>query len=359
MATVEGMARRPAALTLAAVAVGLGALAACSGSSHHPAASPSSSATPTPTPTASPTQTAALATTCPLTGLEPARTQNRNRPALAIKIDNVDVARPQTGVDKADIVVEELVEGGLTRLFAVFQCDSASRVEPIRSARSSDADLLAMLHGSVFAFSGANPAALPPIRAHGNTVMLAYDSLGQFFHRDGSRAAPHNVYSSTATLLAAGQARRRGLGAPPPWFTYGPLDAAAARPVNVVSMSWAAASAAWTWKGGGWQRTQNGTPDFLTDGHRVSAANVVIMSITLASTGIRDVAGNSSPLDVTVGGNRPVWVLRDGHVIRGTWHRRSIGAFWQLLDGSGHVIALKPGRTWVELLPRPAQPLIR
>lgn len=358
LATVGGMARRPAALTLAAAVAGLGALAACGGSSHHPAALPSpsvTSATPTPTPT----PTVALAATCPLTGLTPARTQNPNRPALAVKIDNVDVARPQTGVDKADIVVEELVEGGLTRLFAVYQCDSATRIEPIRSARSSDADLLAMLHGSVFAFSGANPAALPPIRAHGNTVMISYDSLGAFFHRDGSRAAPHNVYSSTATLLAAGQARRRGLGPPPPWFTYGALDAAAARPVTVVSMSWPSASAAWTWKGGGWQRTQNGTPDILTNGHRVSAANVVIMSITLAGTGIRDVAGNASPLDVTIGGNRPVWVLRDGHIIRGTWHRRSIGAFWQLLDSRGHVIALKPGRTWVELLPRPAQPVIR
>jgi hypothetical protein len=71
------------------------------------------------------------------------------------------------------------------------------------------------------------------------------------------------------------------------------------------------------------------------------------------------VLGNASPLNVTVGGNRPVWVLRDGHVIRGTWHRRSIGSFWQLLDGKGHVIALKPGRTWVELLPRPGAPVIR
>jgi hypothetical protein len=352
------MRLRLRSLSAAAAVLGLGGLAACGGSSHHPAAAPSPSFT-TASPTATPTPTPTAAAVCPLTGLSPSSTQDRTRVALAVKIDNVDVARPQTGVDKADIVVEELVEGGLTRLFAVFQCDSAPRIEPIRSARTSDADLLALLHGSVFAFSGSNPAALPPIRAHGNAVLIAYDTFGQFFHRDGSRPAPHNVYSSSATLLAAGQARRRGLGAPPAWFSYGALDTVGSRPATVVSMHWPQASAAWTWHGGVWLRTQNGTPDILTNGRRVSAANVVIMSITLASTGIRDVLGNASPLNVTVGGNRPVWVLRDGHVIRGTWHRRSIGSFWQLLDGKGHVIALKPGRTWVELLPRPGAPVIR
>ncbi|MDQ1684714.1 MAG: hypothetical protein QOC82_1451 [Frankiaceae bacterium] len=351
------MPRRTRTLSVAAALLSLGGLAACGGGGHHKAATPSPSITSeSPSPSPSPTQT--VAATCPLTGLSPSSTQDRTRPALAVKIDNVDVARPQSGVDKADIVVEELVEGGLTRLFAVFQCDTVPRIEPIRSARSSDADLLALLHGSVFAFSGANPRALPPIRAHGNAVMIAYDSLGQYFHRDGARPAPHNVYSSSATLLAAGQARRRGLGPPPPQFTYGVMDTSVARKATVVSMHWPQASAAWTWRGGGWQRTQNGTPDVLTDGHRVSAANVVIMSIVIGSTGIRDVLGNASPLDITVGGPRPVWVLRDGHVIRGTWHRRSIGAFWQLRDAKGHVIKLKPGRTWVELLPRPGQPVI-
>jgi hypothetical protein len=356
MATVEGMARRPRTLTVAAVLIGLGGLAACGGGGHHPHAAPSPSVTspsPTPTPTA-----VVKAATCPLTGLPPSGTQNRNRPALAVKIDNVNVARPQSGVDKADIVVEELVEGGLTRLFAVFQCDSADRIEPIRSARSSDADLLALLHGSVFAFSGANPRALPPIRAHGNTVMIAFDSLGQYFHRDGARPAPHNVYSSSATLLAAGQARRRGLGPPLPLFTYGVLDPRVARHATTVSMHWPQATAGWIWNGGGWQRSQNGTPDELADGHRVSAANVVIMSIVLQSTGIRDVLGNASPLDVTVGPKRPVWVLRDGKVIIGTWHRRSVGSYWQLVDSKGNVIKLKPGRTWVELLPTPSKPVI-
>ncbi|MDQ1748308.1 MAG: hypothetical protein QOD07_2571 [Frankiaceae bacterium] len=355
------MGRRPRTLPVAAAILGLGGLAglAACGGGHHPKAVASPSVT-APSPTATPTSTPVAApVTCPLTGLAPGRGQDPHRPALAVKIDNVDVSRPQAGIGKADVVVEELVEGGLTRLFAVFQCDGAPRIEPVRSARTSDADLLALLHGSVFAFSGANPAALPPIRKVGDTVMISASSAGQFFRRDGSRPAPHNEYAASAPLVAAGLARRPGLVAPPPMFRYGVLDVAAARPARVVAVRWPAASAAWTWQGGGWQRTQNGTPDLLADGHRVSAANVVIMSIRLGSTGIRDVLGNASPLDVTVGPKRPVWVLRDGRVVRGTWERRSISTGWVLLDPRGNPIALKPGRTWVELLPSPAVPVIR
>jgi hypothetical protein len=350
---MPGRLRSLSAAALAAVL----ALAACGGGKHHPSASPSPSLT-TASPSPSPSPTATKAATCPLTGLTPSGIQDRTRPALAVKIDNVDAARPQAGIDKADVVVEELVEGGLTRLFAVFQCDSAPRIEPIRSARTSDADLLALLHGSVFAFSGSNRRALPPIRAHGDAVLISYDVYGQYFRRDGSRPAPHNVYSSTGTLVAAGQAHRRGLGPPPPMFTYGVLGPTA-KPARSVALRWPAASAAWAWNGVGWLRTQNGTPDVLTDGHRVSAANVVVMSIEIGYTGLRDVLGNASPLDITVGENRPVWVFRDGHVIPGVWRRRSIRSPWRLVDSAGDTIALKPGRTWVELLPRPTQPVIR
>src|SRR3954447_1343617 len=128
-------------------------LAACGGGHKAPKpAATSASPTPSPSPTATP-----VAARCPLTGVPPQSGQDIHRPALAVKIDNINAARPQAGIDHADVVVEELVEGGLTRLFAVFQCDSASSVGPVCSARTSDADLLALLHGSVFGFSGANP----------------------------------------------------------------------------------------------------------------------------------------------------------------------------------------------------------
>src|SRR4051794_37755309 len=212
-------------IALAVLAAAATLATACGGGSHHKVetAPTTPSATPTtPSPSAAPVL-------CPLTGAPVQAGQSAHRVALAVKIDNIDLARPQSGVDKADVVVEELVEGGLTRLFAVFQCDTASNVGPIRSARTSDADLLALLHGSVFGFSGSNPSALPPIRAHGDTVLISYDALSQYYHRDHSRPAPHNVFSSTATILGAGVARRKGLHAPKPLFAYGPF--AGGRPV--------------------------------------------------------------------------------------------------------------------------------
>jgi len=334
--------------------LGLSLLAAACAGGAKPAAvanTPSPTVSATPTPTVTP-----VAVTCPLTGVAPTAAQNVHRPALAVKIDNINPARPQAGVDHADVVFEEQVEGGLTRLLAVFQCDSVGRVGPVRSARTSDADMLALLHGSVFAYSGANPAALPPIRRHGDAVMISYDQYGNVFHRDGSRPAPHNVFSSTQLMLAAGVAHRHGLTAPKPLFTYAPTATGGTK-ATAVGMSWPQASASWHWNGKTWLRTQNGTADVLTDGNRVQAANVVVMSIKLGSTGLRDVLGNASPLDITVGSGK-VWVFRDGTVITGTWHRAKISSPLQFVDAAGAPIALSPGRTWVELLPHQTLPKI-
>jgi hypothetical protein len=292
--------------------------------------------------------------TCPLTGLAPVKHQDRNRPPVAIKIDNVSDALPQAGVNQADVVVEELVEGGLTRLMAIFQCNKAPTVGPIRSARISDADILALLHGSVLGFSGANPRDLPPIVADGNTVLISMDSNPSIFPRSSTRAAPHNVFASTSNILHAGEAVRHNLKAPPPLFSYGALKGYT-RPAHQVSLSWPAASAAWTWSGKKWLRTQDGLPDKLVDGSQISATNVVVMSVDIASTGLHDVLGNASPRDVTTGQNK-VWVLRNGRMITGTWKRPSVSSEITLVNHKGHVIKLAPGRTWVELLPKPGKP---
>jgi hypothetical protein len=297
---------------------------------------------------------ASVGPVCPLTGLPQRKGQNAARPALAVKIDNIAPALPQAGINNADVVFEELVEGGLTRLMAIYQCSSASNVGPIRSARISDADILALLHGSVLGFSGANPKDLPPIRAHSEAVLISQGAFPSHYHRDLNRAAPHNVFSSTDSMLRAGIAQRHGLKAPRPMFHYGALDPAA-RPMHRIAMSWPAASAVWTWAKNKWLRTQDGSPDRLGSGAQISATNIVIMSVDIASTGLRDVLGNPSPLDVTVGSNA-VWVLRNGKLVTGRWKRPDIGSSIKLVDKRGRQINLAPGRTWVELLPKPNKP---
>jgi Protein of unknown function (DUF3048) N-terminal domain/Protein of unknown function (DUF3048) C-terminal domain len=355
--------KRTSAVPLVAVLIATAALAGC-GSSSSPAA-PSPSTTPTTTPTAA-VNAAAPTPVCPLTGLPPTKHQDRTRPPLAVKIDNVTPALPQAGINNADIVVEELVEGGLTRLMAIFQCDSTGTVGPIRSARISDADILRLLHGSVLGFSGANPADLPPIEKNADTVLISQDADPEYFYRSPQKAAPHNVFSATEKLLKAGIAHRKKpkLKAPAPLFSYGAIDAAA-KSAHALALTWPAASALWTWQPGKaghvgeWLRAQDGTADRLEDGSQINATNVVVLSVTIASTGLRDVLGNASPLDVTVQkGKRPLWVFRNGKVIKGTWTRKSLKSGLILTDKTGNQIKLAPGRTWIELLPSPRRPSI-
>ena len=326
----------------------IGALAACGGGDKPtPAAS---SASPSPSPTVAP-----VVATCPLTGLPPKTGQKVNRVALAVKIDNVGDSRPQAGLNHADVVFEETVEGGLTRLMAIFQCDSASLVGPIRSARTSDGDILRLLKGAVLGYSGSNTSVGNSLAANSGAVLISWDHTPQFFHVDPSRPAVHNVMGSTKTLLAEGVSRNKKLKAPRRMFVYGDAKAPG-RPIKSAAMTWSSsASAAWRWHGNVWQRTQNGTPDVLTDGHRVTARNVVIMSITVANTGLHDVLGHASPDDVVTGSGK-VWVLRDGHVLHGTWSRPSRAAKMVLKDKKGRVLPLTPGNTWVELLTRPRTP---
>jgi hypothetical protein len=323
------------------------ALAACGGHDKKPTASP----TPT-SPSASPTTSAPAAApaVCPLTGKAPTGDQRRDRPALGVKIDNVDVARPQTGIDHADLIFEETVEGGLTRLFAVFQCDNAPVIGPVRSARTTDSDLLQLFKKAIFGYSGANSRVNARINSTPGAVPLSYDANGGLYYRSGSRPAPHNVYTSTSTLVKAGLARNKAVKAPPQLFVYD--KSTSARTVaRSVSLRWSGfASAAWNWTGKAWNRSQNGSPDVLVGGHRLSVDNVVVMRITTRFLGLRDVLGNASPDDVVTGQGR-VYVFRNGRLILGHWRHKTASSPLKFIDSSGKQIRLAPGHTWVELLP--------
>lgn len=346
---------RPRLLTLAATLTAAAlALAGC-GSSHPAHARALAPASTTPTPTQTVTHPATPRPTYPLTGLPVTDPAHARRPALSFKIDNVAGSFPQAGLNSADLVADCLVEGGLTRLFATFQSADAPVVGPIRSARPVDADLLALYRGSIFGYSGAALGEIAPTIQHGDAVRLSFDNDPGLFHLDHSYAAPHDVFTSTSTLWKAGLARQPHLTAPPALFRYGPLQRGGRLATGVSLPFSPVSSAGWQWNGHDWVRTQEGTPDRLTDGSQVSTTNIVVMSVATVATPITDAAGNHDPLDVIIGSG-PVWLLRDGHVETGTWSRPSYRARMVLRDAAGHELLLKPGRTWLELLPRPNQP---
>jgi hypothetical protein len=281
------------------------------------------------------------------------------RPALSIKVDNSPPGLPQSGLDKADIVTDALVEGGLTRLLATYQSQDAALVGPIRSARPVDAALLRQLGGGIFAYSGAAAGEIAPVKAQSTATLLSFDQGISAFKQIPGHPVPFQVYASTSDLYAAGAKAGASSNPPKPIFTYsttvpkGSSGTTARIPMSNSS------NVTWTWDPTTqtYLRTQNGRNDVLADGTRISANDVVVMSVAIGPTGIFDTAGNEDPY-VIVTGSGPVSVLRNGQVITGTWNRPAIGDTMKLTDSSGAVIPLQPGRTWIELQQRPLQPAI-
>ncbi|GAC1441066.1 MAG: DUF3048 domain-containing protein [Mycobacteriales bacterium] len=270
-------------------------------------------------------------------------------PALSVKIDNIDLARPQSGLNQADMVVECLVEGGLTRLLAVYDSQSSSVLGPIRSARPVDGALLRALHGGVFAYSGAAAGEIAPAKAYSTSVLISNDADPGPFRRTGRRP-PENVYASTDSLRAAGARLSSAPGLPGPWFTFGPAPKGAASALGVQVGLSRVSAASWTWDGSRYVRAQDGTPDILADGSQVSAADVVVLRVTVGHSGIIDSAGNEDPF-VHAFGSGSALVLRSGQVERGTWSRPSVDAPWTFRGPGASALTLAPGRVWVELVP--------
>jgi hypothetical protein len=281
----------------------------------------------------------------------------KNRPALSIKVDNSPPALPQAGLDSADLVTDELVEGGLTRFMATYQSQDSPVVGPIRSARPVDAALLRELGGGVFAYSGAAAGEIAPVKADSTATLVSAEDGVPAFHQVPGRRAPYATYASTDDLYAAGTQAGAAAVPPKPLFTYNSSSPAAPPAAHATLPMSPQSSAGWDWDPPSqtYLRTQNGAPDVLADGTRISTPNVVVLSVAIGPTGIFDTAGNEDPLVIATGSG-PCWVLRDGKVVTGTWQRPSITDTLRLVDASGATIPLQTGRTWMELLPRPGTP---
>lgn len=289
------------------------------------------------------------APTCPLTGLKPPDGKVPNRPALAIKVENLPQARPQYGLQDTDIVYEEPVEAGITRFIAIFQCHDSSRIEPVRSGRVEDADVLRQYGRPLFGYAGGVPQVQAAVRRAGlvNVNFLVHPNA---YHRDPARVAPHNLYTSTHELW---QYAPKGDGPPKPVFTYSSKAPDAARKISGIHLPFSFYSDVyWRWSQGkhAWLRSYGTVPATLADGSVIQAKNVVVQVVRVTLTGVTDVNGIHSPFAHTIGSGR-AFVLRGGKVITGRWERPSASDQTKFVDSKGNVIPLAPGNTWVELFP--------
>jgi hypothetical protein len=266
---------------------------------------------------------------------------------LAVKIDNTRLARPQLGLEAADVVYVEEVEGGLTRLAAIFSSRLPSRLGPVRSVRETDLQLLGAYGRVAFAFSGGNPTVLSRVRS--STVAdVSFDRVPAAYSRVSGRHAPYNLYTRPDQLLAA---RTKTAAATYVGFRFGTLTATAGVPAAGFDIRYKRASLTWTWDAValGWRLRLDGTPDVLADGTPVSADNVIVQYVTVNRSSVRDVNGEVSPISQTIGSG-PALYFRDGLLMRGTWARGALAAPTRYLDTTGQPVLLKPGHTWVVMV---------
>ena len=269
------------------------------------------------------------------------------RPALGIKIDNAPQARPQLGLGDADIVFEELVEGGVTRFLAVYQSSDPGEAGPVRSGREVDADIFPPF-GGVLAISGAAAPTYDVLFSAGLTV-FEEGQAGGAIYRVADRPAPHNLNAIARRLWDSAADAPPAL---PPW----PIDAAippgGSRIGNVRTAMSDEYAHSWAWRpaDGVFERGQNGTRHVAADGEQIGAANVVYATVQVGAGGGVDSSG-AATVSIALIDSGPATYLRDGQLFTGTWRKTARESQFEWLDAQGNPFPLAPGRTWVELLP--------
>jgi hypothetical protein len=274
--------------------------------------------------------------------------------ALAVKVENLPQARPQWGLNEADVVFEEPVEGAITRFIAVYDCHSASRIEPVRSGRFDDPEILEPLGKVLFAYAGAIQPVVDEIDSPGSLL----EDVGLFkapnaYWRDQDRYAPNNLVTSTSALYAA--ARSLGYSEQPPKaiFTFGP-PSPGGTPAYQVSIQSPLDVTTWTWRAsaGLWYRSYSDTgPALQGDGRQIAASNVVVMLVDNDETPWVEDDTGSHEYVLNLVGSGTAWVFRDGRQYLGRWERPKLADPAVFVERDGVKINLTPGTTWEELVP--------
>ena len=322
-------------------AAGAVVLAGCSSPDTHKAAVTTSTSTTTTVP----------AVTCPLTGEPAPGGAVPARPALAVKVDNYTAARPQTGLDKADMIFEEPVEGGITRFVAVFQCQNAPLVGPVRSARNIDIGILTQLGSPLLVHVGGINPVLANIAAS-PIINVDLGAHGQLIQTVPGRFAPYATYTSTAAVWAL---EASDTTAPAPVFAFSRVVPTGGTPVASVSIPFSSNSnVVWQYDAATQQflRFYGTAPDMLSTGVQNAAANVIVQTVDVTyGPWYENDEGGLEVQAQLYGTSGPMELFRNGVGITGTWQRAGEASPTVLLNAAGQPLPLQPGQTWIELVP--------
>lgn len=269
-------------------------------------------------------------------------------PVLVVKVDDTTQAHPQIGLEKADLVYIEEVEGGLTRLAAVFSSEIPTQVGPVRSARISDIDLLSQYGHVAFAYSGAQTKMLPVIASANLENLGAQRESSTLYTRDESRIAPVNMILRADLLMSKVADRNISTSKNMGW-TFGPVPAGG-QPIVSVKLKWPANhySAVWSPTQSRWLLIHANNPDLASDGSQLGPTTLVIQLVSITPSQYHDKFGGVTPFSATIGSGTG-YILRNGFAFAAKWNRpdAASGTSWTLPDGTP--IPFAGGQVWVAL----------
>ena len=328
---------RRVALTLSALTATALVLTACGGS-----ASPSPQAhTPNP-PKVGGSQT--VTQYWPLTGLKvPSnKTAALHHPVLVVKMDNTVSSQPQVGLSKADMVVEELVEGGLTRLAVFYYSHVPPNAGPIRSMRASDIDVVSPVHASMVT-SGAAGQTIARIKA---AHIRFYDEASRGMYRSTFRAAPYNLFVHLRRVAAVA---KRKPATPPNYLGWGSAkDLPRGRKVTKIRVQFSAVhTTAWVFRNGRYHNTDSNAPAR----GQFPATNVLVLRVREGDAGYLDPAGHHVPETLLTGSGNAL-LFHGGRMVAAIWHKgKAPTSRIRLTTKNGQKLEVPAGHTWIELVP--------
>jgi hypothetical protein len=289
---------------------------------------------------------------CPLTGEDPAPGVDVDRPAVAVKIENSPSARPQSGLEKADLVFEERVEGGITRFLAIYHCASSPKAGPVRSGRFDDPKI-ALPFTRLLAASGSN-AIVEGEFIRRKMTYLDEDSTNALFRDPPGLISIHSLFVNTKKLLKTASAEKL----PSPSyeaFTFGPIEGAA-KAARSVSINFTDSNLIeYRRSGGSWERFEAGAPFMTAAGDQLTVTNLLVQLVKVDNSDtIFDSTGSPSP-DISLENSEGKLLLfRDGKVIKGRWSLGKTGRIPVYRTKDGEPLTFAEGSIWVELVPSKA-----
>ena len=284
---------------------------------------------------------------------QPSRLSGRlgkpNGPVYAVKVDNTRNAHPQVGLTKADVVYVEQVEGGATRLAAIYSSEYPKFVGPVRSGRITDIDLLRQYGDPVGLFYSGSQNKLADNLQRADLKLVSFDQDHSGYVRSPSRHQPYDVIGSFAAL----RKRAGKVGTPPEMgYTFSATPPAGGKPTKQVTVTYPFSRVDATWAPAQkvWQLSMDGSPDQAAEGGRLGATTFVVQFATVKPSVYHDINGANTPQTLTVGHGKAL-IFRDGQEYVGAWSRAKASDVTSYTIG-GQPASFAPGQIWIALFDR-------